>query len=154
MQQCRLSSWPKKRAGTFYTETSTIAVRVPRVSCSMKTKRRSLQKNKCCDIGTKNNIKILIIPLIIFIFNVWNAFLVNFLSVFPQGQTFLVSSPLLPKLMTCSSLNYVQFYIFFPPSKALIFGLTFSADHFSWVCSAYLLAKCSSFSGRAMLEKV
>lgn len=34
-----------------------------------------------------------------------------------------------------------------------IFGLTFSADHFSWECSAYLLAKCSSFSGRAKLEK-
>lgn len=42
---------------------------------------------------------------------------------------------------------------FFTQMEALIFGLTFSADHFSWECSAYLLAKCSSFSGRAMLGK-
>lgn len=31
-------------------------------------------------------------------------------------------------------------------------GLTFSEDHLSWECSAYLLAMYSSFSGREILE--
>lgn len=31
-------------------------------------------------------------------------------------------------------------------------GLTFSEDHLSWECSAYLLAMYSSFSGREMLQ--
>lgn len=50
----------QKRAGAFYTETSTIIVSMPRVSLSVTTTRRHHQRKQFCDIGKKNNIKILI----------------------------------------------------------------------------------------------
>ena len=55
-----------------------------------------------------------------------------------------------------TSMNVIISVLYIPLTEKVKLDskLTFSADHLSWECSAYLLAKYSSFSGSDMLGEV
>ena len=66
----------------------------------------------------------------------------------------LETFPLLQIFITSINVSIPVLYVPLTENVKLDLKLTFSADHLSWECSAYLLAKYSSFSGRDMLGKV
>lgn len=136
MQQCRLSSWHKSEGPSK--QTSTITVSVPRVSISIITKRRHHQKKQCCDIGKKNNIKLLIGA------GVFHFEMAEMLSWWFWVQYFFrerhFKCPLLffTTPVTCSVSNTMQFNTHFTKRKLLSLALpsllTISHGHALHIC--------------------
>lgn len=144
MQLCKLSSWHKREESPF-TETSAVTASMPTVTLSIVTKKRHHQMEQCYDIEKRATsgywsdwiFRFHVAERLFSWLSVCAVFLQGNYSVLSFSYNTLDPSLILQHLKTIS------------PGE----GLTFSADHFSWQCSAYLLANCSSFSGRAILEE-